>query len=161
MFTVTFQQSSPYRDENCRYSPRGGSPLPPMLSPSSPDFASAMNHHALNRSCDSNASSSSFDPAQSPLPSITVSNTSDVQDSNNNSKNDHILNDQPKGLAEQFNLDDLSASFRSLYKSVFQSSLSGGAMNGNGSQITASKDVMLNGRNLFVSCKIRLSIEDL
>ena len=118
-----------------------------MLSPSSPDFASGMNHHALNRSCDSSASSSSFDHAQSPLPSITVSNTSDSQDNNNNAKSN---NDQPKGLAEQFNLDDLSASFRSLYKSVFQSSLCGGTGNGNTNQITASKDVMLNGKNFLI-----------
>ena len=125
-----------------------------MLSPSSPNFASGMTH-GLNRSCDSSASSSSFDHAQSPLPSITVSNTSENQDDNNNAKRDSLIVGEPKGLAEQFNLDDLSASFRSLYKSVFQSSLCTGSGNGSGNQITASKDVMLNGKHLLLCPSIR------
>ena len=78
------------------------------------------------------------------MPSITVSNTTDAQDRNNNGS----LQLESKGIADTLNLDDLSASFRSLYKSVFQSSLSGGTVNGN--QLGPRKDVMLNGETYLI-----------
>ena len=141
------QQSSPYRDENSGYSPKPGSPMPPMMTPSptsSVDFTSHMTQQALNRSCDSSASSSSFEPSQSPLPAITVSRAQETNNNNGNGANCSIEN---KVIAEHFNLDDLSASFRSLYKSVFQNSVGSGGVS-NGSQNSARKDVMLNGKFL-------------
>ncbi len=130
MPTFSPQQSSPYRVEEGRYSPRSGSPLPPRMVPSPASSAEYSPHmqQPLNRSYDSNASSSSFDPAQSPLPEIVVSTAGDSSHSNNNSTEVCAMDN--KLFADHFNLDDLSSSFRSLYKSVFQSSLSAGSSNG-------------------------------
>lgn len=120
--------------------------MPHMMTPSptsSVDFTSPMAQQALNRSYDSSASSSSFEPSQSPLPAITVSRAQETNNNNNNS-NGAQSSIENKVIAEHFNLDDLSASFRSLYKSVFQNSVGGNGVS-NGSQNNGRKDVMLNG----------------
>ena len=87
----------------------------------------------LNSSYGSQASSTSYDSGSS-IPEITVTGG----DKENN--NSLILDDKnspldSKVFAEHFNLDDLSASFRSLYKSVFQQSVNSGSSNGSASNV--------------------------
>ena len=146
------QQSSPYRIEDGQYSPKpSGSPMM-APSPTSPaDFSSQMGQHQLNRSYDSSASSSSFEPSQSPLPEIVVCTAAETTIENNNTIDACPLDS--KIFADHFNLDDLSSSFRSLYKSVFQSSLTTTSPNGN--QIT-KKDVLLNSKSLLIFSHIFL-----
>ena len=133
--------------------------MPPMMTPSptsSVDFTSHMTQQVLNRSCDSSASSSSFEPSQSPLPAITVSRAQEANNNNNNNNNGDgaQCSIENKVIAEHFNLDDLSASFRSLYKSVFQNSV-GSVGVSNGSQNNGRKDVMLNGELLGFFSPVR------
>eukprot|EP00794_Sanderia_malayensis_P015405 gene15405-16977_t len=141
------RQSSPYRMEEGRYSPN--SPLYPKMvpSPKSPsEHTPRSSHQTLNRSYDSTTSSSSFETGQSPLPEIILNDASGDIAENNNTIEGCAMDS--KLFAENLNLDDLSASFRSLYKSVFQSSVNGGASAPIGNSQVTRKDVLLSDVNI-------------
>ena len=150
-FYLNFQQLSPYGNNRAGHSPGRTSPV---VSPSSPQ--------KLNNSFESNSSSSDYsnpnsvsnleaphiyvnDRAAITMPSQSKTTTNSLTSAKGESRQCALDN---KVFAEHFNLDDLSASFRSLYKSVFtqqaSTSNSSGTMNmPNSSQITAPKGLFL------------------
>ena len=136
------QQLSPYGSNRAGHSPGRVSPvISPIVSPSSPQ--------KLNNSFESNSSSSDYSNPNSVVsshdtPHIYVNNHSAINlppqtkpATNNHSTSAKSIDSRQcaldnKSFAEHFNLDDLSASFRSLYKTVFNqssSSNSSGGMN--------------------------------
>lgn len=108
---------SPYGD-NRSHSP--GRTSPSISSPSSPQ--------KLNTSYESNGSASDQYNSMAPVapPQIYVNDKSDTTSSVNSASrgDDRQCALDNKVFAEHFNLEDLSASFRSLYKSVFDNSVS-------------------------------------
>jgi len=97
------RQCSPYRDRNTN------TPTSPQASPASPLDQSNDSNHSSDYCSTSHNSNGSIPPK------IFVSEISTAND--NNTQRQCALDN--KVFAEHFNLDDLSASFRSLYKSVF------------------------------------------
>jgi len=123
--SVSIQQLSPYGDSRGGHSP--GRTSPNVSSPSSPQ--------KLNNSFESNSSSDYSNPSVNPLdaPKIFVNDRTLLTQNTKNIASQQKTTTDPgnkqcaldnKVFAEHFNLDDLSASFRSLYKSVFTQSTS-------------------------------------
>ena len=118
---LILQQSSPYRDQQA-YSPQPSPTSPSQPSPNSPP--QLIHSYDSNNSSDYNSSSHNSNDDKSQIKILI--NERDSIEQNQALGGRRLCPLDSKVFAEHFSLDDLSASFRSLYKSVFTQSISGG-----------------------------------